>query len=68
MRVPGRTAARYALLTDGSTVLIRPATPADADASRTRPSPFWTSVAEGVFPASSFWIGGGAELYSPTLW
>jgi acyl-CoA synthetase (NDP forming)/GNAT superfamily N-acetyltransferase len=34
MRAPGITAARYALLTDGSTVLIRPATPADTDAVR----------------------------------
>jgi hypothetical protein len=34
MRGPGITAARYALLTDGSTVLIRPATPADTDAVR----------------------------------
>jgi acyl-CoA synthetase (NDP forming)/GNAT superfamily N-acetyltransferase len=34
MRAAGTTAARYALLTDGSTVLIRPATPADTDAVR----------------------------------
>src|SRR5579863_2637964 len=34
MRAAGRTAARYALLTDGGTVLIRPATPADTGAVR----------------------------------